>query len=66
MAFDLEIQGELPTELNDAWFGMSASQHFRPIEAARYHWFDADRMVNAVYLCDGVRPSATDTWPRPG
>lgn len=65
VAFDLEIEGELPTELNGALFRTSASQHYRPVDTTRHHWFDSDGMVYAVYLREGratfrIRYVATD------
>lgn len=53
VAFDLEIEGELPTELGGALFQTSASQHYRPIDPVRHHWFDGDGVVYAVYPREG-------------
>jgi carotenoid cleavage dioxygenase-like enzyme len=52
-AFDLEVEGELPADLNGALFRVGSNQHFRPQDTARYHWFEGDGMVHAVYLRDG-------------
>ena len=53
VAYDLEIDGELPAGLNGALFRTSTSQLFRPPDTARYHWFDGDGMIHAVYLREG-------------
>ncbi|MFD6224392.1 carotenoid oxygenase family protein [Nocardia asteroides] len=52
-AFDLEIEGRLPPELNGALYRLSSSPAHRPIDPSRYHWFDGDGMVHAVFLRDG-------------
>ena len=53
VAYDLEIDGELPAGLNGALFRTSTSQLFRPPDTARHHWFDGDGMIHAVYLREG-------------
>ena len=53
VAYDLAIEGELPADLNGALFRAGSNEHFGPIDPARYHWFDGDGMVHAVYLRDG-------------
>jgi carotenoid cleavage dioxygenase-like enzyme len=50
-AYDLEIEGELPRELNGALYRIGPNPHFKP--AGRYHWFDGDGMVHAFLLRDG-------------
>jgi len=50
-AFDLEIEGELPRELNGALYRVGPNPHFKPL--GRYHWFDGDGMVHAFILRDG-------------
>ncbi|HYL59439.1 MAG TPA: carotenoid oxygenase family protein [Candidatus Acidoferrales bacterium] len=50
-AYDLEIEGELPRELNGALYRVGPNPHFKP--AGRYHWFDGDGMVHAFILRDG-------------
>lgn len=50
-AFDLEIEGELPRELNGALYRIGPNPHFKPL--GRYHWFDGDGMVHAFILRDG-------------
>ena len=50
-AFDLEIEGELPRELNGTLYRIGPNPHFKPL--GRYHWFDGDGMVHAFILRDG-------------
>jgi carotenoid cleavage dioxygenase-like enzyme len=50
-AYDLEIEGDLPRELNGALYRIGPNPHFTP--AGRYHWFDGDGMVHAFVLRDG-------------
>ncbi len=50
-AFDLEIEGELPRDLNGALYRIGPNPHFKPL--GRYHWFDGDGMVHAFLLRDG-------------
>ncbi len=50
-AFDLEIEGELPRELNGSLYRIGPNPHFKPL--GRYHWFDGDGMVHAFILRDG-------------
>lgn len=50
-AYDLEIEGALPAELNGALYRIGPNPHFKP--AGRYHWFDGDGMVHAFLLRNG-------------
>jgi len=50
-AFDLEIEGELPRDLNGALYRIGPNPHFKPF--GPYHWFDGDGMVHAFILRDG-------------
>lgn len=52
-AFDLEIEGEIPAGLDGALYRVAQNQHFRPANPDRYHQFDGDGMVHAVFLRDG-------------
>ncbi|WP_030434834.1 carotenoid oxygenase family protein [Actinoplanes subtropicus] len=52
-AFDLEIEGRLPDGLNGALYRTSVSQLYRPEDPSRYHWFDGDGMIQALFLRDG-------------
>ncbi|WP_018296267.1 carotenoid oxygenase family protein [Corynebacterium lubricantis] len=51
--FDLEIIGEVPQELNGALFRTGSNPKYKPRHVDRYHWFEGDGMVYAVYLRDG-------------
>ncbi|MFO0589607.1 MAG: carotenoid oxygenase family protein [Polyangiaceae bacterium] len=48
---DLPIEGELPREVFGMFARNSPNPRFPP--KGRYHWFDGDGMVHAVYLEDG-------------
>jgi carotenoid cleavage dioxygenase-like enzyme len=50
-AFDLEIEGELPKELNGVLYRIGPNPAFAPL--GRYHWFDGDGMVHAIKLENG-------------
>ncbi|MER7930114.1 carotenoid oxygenase family protein [Streptomyces sp. NPDC096057] len=52
-AFDLEIEGRLPEELNGAMYRIGPSPLYSPKDPSRYHWFDGDGMVHALFLRDG-------------
>ncbi|WP_329351921.1 carotenoid oxygenase family protein [Streptomyces sp. NBC_01261] len=52
-AFDLEIEGELPRELNGVLYRTGSNQHFRPPDPDRYHWFEGTGMIHAVFIRDG-------------
>ncbi|WP_330262872.1 carotenoid oxygenase family protein [Streptomyces griseorubiginosus] len=52
-AFDLEIEGQLPDGLSGALFRVGPSPLYRPQNPSRYHWFDGDGMVHAIFLRDG-------------
>ncbi|MER7930113.1 carotenoid oxygenase family protein [Streptomyces sp. NPDC096057] len=52
-AFDLEIEGRLPDELRGALYRVSANPWYRPEDPSRYHWFEGDGMVHALFLRDG-------------
>jgi carotenoid cleavage dioxygenase len=50
-AYDLEIEGELPRDLNGALYRVGPNPHFAP--RGSYHWFDGDGMVHGFVLNDG-------------
>ncbi len=50
-AADLEIEGQLPRELNGALYRVGPNPHFVP--QGRYHWFDGDGMIHSFRLRDG-------------
>jgi carotenoid cleavage dioxygenase-like enzyme len=60
---DLEVVGEIPTDLNGVYVRNGPNPQFEP--RGRYHWFDGDGMVHAVHVSDG---SATyrNRWIRTG
>lgn len=53
VAFNLEVEGQIPADLNGALYRVGASQHFRPPNVDRYHWFDGDGMVHGVFFREG-------------
>ncbi len=50
-AYDLEVRGEIPRELDGALYRIGPNPHFKP--RGRYHWFDGDGMIHAFVLKDG-------------
>ncbi len=50
-AYDLEVEGEIPRELQGALYRTGPNPHFKPL--GRYHWFDGDGMVHGFILKDG-------------
>ncbi|MGB7236854.1 MAG: carotenoid oxygenase family protein [Rhodococcus sp. (in: high G+C Gram-positive bacteria)] len=52
-AYDLEIEGEIPADLRGALFRSSSNPRFQPRSFERYHWFEGDGMVAAIYVRDG-------------
>jgi carotenoid cleavage dioxygenase len=50
-AVDLEVEGELPSDLFGAYVRNGPNAVFEPTNL--YHWFDGDGMVHAVYFRDG-------------
>ncbi|MGX1480560.1 UNVERIFIED_CONTAM: carotenoid cleavage dioxygenase-like enzyme [Streptomyces canus] len=52
-AFDLEIEGELPRELNGVLYRAGSNPHYRPVNPDAYHWFNGDGMIHAVFIRDG-------------
>jgi len=50
-AYDLEVEGEIPRELDGALYRIGPNPHFKP--RGRYHWFDGDGMVHAFVLSEG-------------
>ncbi len=63
-AEDLEIEGELPRDLYGAYVMNGPSQRFEPIND-RYHYYDGDAMLRAIYFRDG-RASFRQKWLRNG
>jgi carotenoid cleavage dioxygenase len=52
-AYDLKVDGELPADLAGALFRISSNPRFQPRNLDRYHWWEGDGMVCAVYVRDG-------------
>lgn len=50
-ADDLEVEGELPKDLYGAYVMNGPSQRFVP--ANRYHYYDGDALLRAIYFRDG-------------
>ncbi len=60
-AEDLEVEGELPADLYGAYVMNGPSQRFTPVN--RYHYYDGDAMLRAIYFRDG-RASFRQRWIR--
>jgi carotenoid cleavage dioxygenase len=52
-AYDLEVTGELPSDLSGALFRVTSNPRFQPRNTDRYHWWEGDGMVCGIYLRDG-------------
>lgn len=61
VADNLEVFGELPPDLSGIYVRNSSNPRFAP--KGRYHWFDGDGMLHAVYLESG-RASYCNRWIR--
>jgi carotenoid cleavage dioxygenase len=56
---DLPVTGTIPPQLHGVYMRNGANPQFAPL--GRYHWFDGDGMVHAVYL-DGGRARYKNRW----
>lgn len=59
-AFDLEVRGALPPELNGRFFRNGAN----PAEGTPSHWFDGDGMLHGIRLRDGRAEWYRNRWVR--
>jgi carotenoid cleavage dioxygenase len=55
----LEVTGQIPAQLSGVYMRNGANPQFAP--SGRYHWFDGDGMVHAVYL-DGGTARYKNRW----
>src|SRR3954469_8101072 len=60
-AYDLDVIGEIPSDLAGALFRVSSNPRFQPRNLDRYHWWEGDGMVCATYLREG-RASYRARW----
>ncbi len=60
---DLDVEGEIPGDLNGVYVRNGPNPQFEPI--GRYHWFDGDGMVHAVHFHDGTA-DYRNRWVRTG
>ncbi|MDG1483715.1 MAG: carotenoid oxygenase family protein [Myxococcota bacterium] len=58
-AADLPVEGTLPADLRGAYFRNGPNSRFAPKN--RYHWFDGDGMIHAVWF-DGGRARYANRW----
>ena len=56
---DLSVTGAIPMALSGVYMRNGANPQFAP--TGRYHWFDGDGMVHAVYL-DGGKARYKNRW----
>jgi carotenoid cleavage dioxygenase-like enzyme len=56
---DLEVEGEIPRELDGTFYRNGPNAAFEPM--GRYHWFDGDGMIHAISIADG-RASYRNRW----
>jgi carotenoid cleavage dioxygenase-like enzyme len=60
-AYDLEVVGELPADLAGALLRISSNPRYEPRNTDRYHWWEGDGMVCAVFVRDG-RATYRSRW----
>jgi carotenoid cleavage dioxygenase len=58
---DLAVEGEIPRELNGAYYRNGPNPQFAP--RGRYHWFDGDGMVHGFFFEEG-RCDYRNRWVR--
>lgn len=62
-AFDLEVTGTLPPELDGRYLRNGPNPITAP-DPDRYHWFTGDAMVHGIRLCDGRADWYRNRWVR--
>ncbi|MEY3805918.1 MAG: hypothetical protein RIR69_730, partial [Actinomycetota bacterium] len=62
-AFDLEIVGNLPQEL-DGRYLRNGPNPLGPVNAEKYHWFTGHGMVHGIRLQDGKAKWYRNRWVR--
>ncbi|OBG27520.1 carotenoid oxygenase family protein [Mycobacterium sp. 852002-51057_SCH5723018] len=62
-AFNLEVVGQIPPELNGALYRTSSNPHVLPLQPDRHHWFEGDGMVYGLFLRDG-KAQTVNRWVR--
>ena len=56
---DLQVTGRIPAQLSGVYMRNGANPQYAPM--GRYHWFDGDGMIHAVYL-DGGTARYKNRW----
>ncbi|MDG2351370.1 MAG: carotenoid oxygenase family protein [Acidimicrobiales bacterium] len=62
-AFDLEVTGKIPEELEGRWL-RNGPNPFGPVDAEAYHWFLGDGMIHGVRLRGGKAEWYRNRWVR--
>ena len=60
-AFDLEISGSLPQELNGRYL-RNGPNPIGVVNAEKYHWFTGHGMVHGIRLLDGKAEWYRNRW----
>lgn len=63
VAQEMEVIGEIPKDLNGAYYRNGPNPRFAP--QGRYHWFDGDGMIHAIQFQDG-KATYRNRWVRTG
>ena len=62
-AFDLEVTGEIPRELEGRWL-RNGPNPFGSVDSEAYHWFLGDGMIHGVRLRGGKAEWYRNRWVR--
>ena len=62
-AFDLEVTGNIPEELDGRWL-RNGPNPFGPVDSEAYHWFLGDGMIHGVRLRGGKAEWYRNRWVR--